>query len=68
MTPLEITQCLHLAQSLNLIVSSRTINGVLHVYTASGYAKPWASFIADYPLERLCAMAEREQLRSKLVS
>jgi hypothetical protein len=59
MTHSEITQSLHLAKALNLIVSSRHINGVLHVYSASGYARPWDSFAAEYPLERLQAMVER---------
>lgn len=64
MTHSEVTQCLNLARALNLIVSSRTINGKLHVYDAQGYAKSWDSFMADYPLERLQAMVERSQRRS----
>ncbi len=59
MTPSEITQSLHLAKALNLIVSSRHINGVLHVYNAAGYARPWDSFASEYPLERLQAMIKR---------
>ncbi len=63
MTPHELTQCLNLARALNLIVSSRTINGVLYVYSQAGYAKAWDSFVSEYPLERLQAMANRLQIR-----
>lgn len=65
MTQSEMTQCLNLARALNLITSSRTINGKLHVYDAAGHAQPWDSFIANYPLERLQAMVERAQARQK---
>lgn len=65
MNPSEVTQCLNLARALNLIVSSRTINGKLFVYDPAGHAKSWDSFIADYPLERLQAMVERAQARHK---
>ncbi|MBD2035814.1 hypothetical protein H6F86_30625 [Phormidium sp. FACHB-592] len=63
MTQLELTQCLHLAKTLDLIVSSRMINGVLYVYDAAGQKKPWDSFVSDYPLERLRAMIDRRQIR-----
>jgi hypothetical protein len=63
MTPHELTQCLNLARALDLIVSSRTINGVLYVYSQAGYAKAWDSFVSEYPLERLQAMAHRLQVR-----
>jgi len=63
MTQHELTQCLNWARSLNLIVSSRTINGVLYVYNSAGHAKRWDSFLAEYPLERLQAMVNRVQLR-----
>lgn len=56
LTPNEITQCLNLARALDLITSSRTVGGVLYVYNSAGYAKPWDSFISEYPLERLQAM------------
>lgn len=65
MTESEITQCLNLARALNLIVSSRTVQGKLLVYDAAGHAKSWESFIADFPLERLQAMVERAQARQK---
>lgn len=55
-TPNELTQCLNLARALDLITSSRTIAGRLYVYNAAGYSKPWESFQAEYPLERLQAM------------
>lgn len=61
MTQTELTQCLNLARALQLVVSSRTINGVLHVYNAAGQAKRWDSFVAEYPLERLQAMAARSR-------
>jgi hypothetical protein len=63
MTNDEFTQCLNLARALNLIVSSRRVNGVFYVYDTAGQSKPWDSFISDYPLERLQAMASRAQLR-----
>ncbi len=63
MTHHEFTQCLNLARALNLIVSSRTVNGIFYVYNSAGYAKPWDSFVSEYPLERLQAMAQRAQLR-----
>lgn len=63
MTQLELTQCLNLARALNLISSSRSIHGVLYVYSATGYPKRWDSFIAEYPLERLQAMATRMQIK-----
>lgn len=59
MKPDELTQWLNLAKALDIIVSSRTINGMMYVYTQSGGAKPWNSIAADYPLERLQAMANR---------
>jgi hypothetical protein len=61
MTPNQFTQAFNLAKALNLISSSRTINGVLYVYDSEGHAKIWDSFIADYPLERLQAMIKRQQ-------
>jgi hypothetical protein len=63
MTPNDLTQSLNLARSLNLIVSSRIINGVMYVYNTAGQSKPWDNFAAEYPLERLQAMAIRSQLR-----
>jgi hypothetical protein len=63
MTQSEVTQCLNLARALNLIVSSRIINGKLFVYDAAGNAKAWESFVADFPLERLQAMVARAQAR-----
>ncbi|MBD2020958.1 hypothetical protein H6F43_12290 [Leptolyngbya sp. FACHB-36] len=63
MTHSEVTQCLNLARALDLVVSSRTINGKLYVYDAAGHARSWDSFVADYPLERLQAMVERARLR-----
>ncbi|MBC7971999.1 MAG: hypothetical protein H7Z11_18060 [Verrucomicrobia bacterium] len=68
MTQLELTQCLHWAKTLDLIVSSRMINGVLYVYNATGQKRPWDNFIADYPLERLQAMIDRMQMRLKAAS
>ena len=68
MTQLELTQCLHLAKTLDLIVSSRMINGVLYVYDAAGQKRPWDSFISDYPMERLQAMIDRMQMRLKAAS
>lgn len=64
MTPNEFTQWFNLAKALELVVSSRQVNGVLYVYTESGYAKPWDAFAAEYPLERLQAMANRYQAHS----
>lgn len=58
-TPNEFTQCLNLARALDLITSSRTVGGVLYVYNASGYAKSWENFVAEYPLERLQAMVNK---------
>lgn len=68
MTQLELTQCLHLAKTLDLIVSSRMINGVLYVYNAAGQKRPWDSFVSDYPLERLRTMVDRMQMRPKAAS
>lgn len=68
MTNSELTQALNLARALNLVVSSRIINGVLYVYNATGQGKPWDSFSAEYPLERLQAMATRVQLQHKLAN
>jgi len=68
MTQHELTQCLNLGRALGLIVSSRSINGALHVYNAAGQSKPWNHFAAEYPLERLQAMVERSQLRNKAAS
>lgn len=65
MTQHELTQCLNLARALDLIVSSRIVNGVLYVYNAAGQGRPWDSFVSDYPLERLQAMVDRRQIRSK---
>lgn len=65
MTQADFTQCLNLARALDLVVSSRSINGVLYVYNAAGHSKPWDSFAAEYPLERLQAMVARAQLRGK---
>ncbi|WP_421658864.1 hypothetical protein [Leptothermofonsia sp. ETS-13] len=62
MTQKELTQCLNLARALDLIVSSRTINGILYVYGTSGYPKRLDTFVAEYPLERLQAMANRMQM------
>jgi hypothetical protein len=59
----EATQCLNLAKMLDLVVSSRSINGVLYVYDAAGHSKPLESFLRDYPLERLQAMVERDRQR-----
>jgi hypothetical protein len=61
MTPNEFTQSFNLAKALDLISSSRKINGVLYVYNAAGQAKSWDSFAAEYPLERLQAMVSRAQ-------
>lgn len=63
MTQQELTQCLNLARALNLIVSSRTINGVLYVYSATGHSRRWDSFFAEFPIERLQAMVDRMQVR-----
>jgi hypothetical protein len=63
MTPNELTQCFNLAKALDLISSSRKVNGVLYVYNAAGQGKPWEAFAAEYPLERLQAMASRGQSR-----
>jgi hypothetical protein len=60
MTPNEFTQWLNLAKALNLIASSRAINGLMYVYTPAGQIKPLDSFAAEYPLERLQAMVNRE--------
>jgi hypothetical protein len=59
LTPNELTQCLNLARALDLITSSRTIAGKLYVYNAAGQPKLWDSFMAEFPLERLQAMAQR---------
>ncbi|MGA7934251.1 MAG: hypothetical protein WCA35_11950 [Kovacikia sp.] len=63
MTQHELTQCLNWARALNLVVSSRTINGILYVYNSAGQAKRWDSFLAEYPLERLQAMVNRMNIR-----
>ncbi|MBF1999172.1 MAG: hypothetical protein IGS50_16870 [Synechococcales cyanobacterium C42_A2020_086] len=55
----EFTQCLNLARALDLITSCRTVAGVLYVYNATGQAKSWDSFMAEYPLERLQAMVNK---------
>ena len=68
MTSSDFTQSLNLARALNLIVSSRIVNGVLYVYTETGQAKSWDSFASDFPLERLQAMASRAQFRHKLAN
>lgn len=65
MTNSELTQALNLARALNLVVSSRSINGVMYVYNAAGQPKPWEHFLAEYPLERLQAMAARVNLQHK---
>jgi hypothetical protein len=65
MTDSELTQSLNLAKALDLIISSRIVNGVLYVYTATGQSRPWDSFSTDFPLERLQAMAVRMSLRQK---
>jgi hypothetical protein len=67
-TPNEFTQCLNLARALDLITSSRTIGGVFYVYNAAGYAKRWDSFIAEYPLERLQAMVNKQRQAPKFKS
>jgi hypothetical protein len=59
MTDTEVAQSVNLAIALNLITTSRIVNGKRYVYDAAGYGKPWESFISDYPLERLQAMAAR---------
>ncbi|MCL6433246.1 MAG: hypothetical protein K6T90_03365 [Leptolyngbyaceae cyanobacterium HOT.MB2.61] len=46
-------------------MSSRTINGILYVYGTSGYPQRLDTFIAEYPLERLQAMAHRMQVRTE---
>lgn len=58
-TPQEVTQCLNLAKALDLISSSRMVGGILHVYTVAGHLKPLEHFTAEYPLERLQAMARK---------
>lgn len=63
----EITQCINLARALNLITSSRTVNGELYVYNAKGYSKPWQMFVSEYPLERLQAMLQRSPINFKQV-
>ncbi|MBM0743234.1 hypothetical protein JOY44_16720 [Phormidium sp. CLA17] len=63
MTQNELTQSLNLARALDLIVSSRIINGVLHVYNAAGQSRSWDSFISDFPLERMQAMVARSNPR-----
>ncbi len=68
MTHSEATQCLNLARMLDLVVSSRSINGVLHVYDAAGHCQPLERFVTDYPLERLQAMMERDRLRNQSAS
>ncbi len=68
MTHSETTLCLNLARMLNLVVSSRSINGILHVYDAAGRSQPLGRFVEDYPLERLQAMVERDRLRNKSAS
>jgi len=65
MTHDETTQCLNLARAMDLIVSSRTLNGVFYVYNPAGQAKSWDSFVSEYPLERLQAMVERAQKRAE---
>jgi len=65
MTNNEFTQSFNLAKALDLVVSSRIINGVLYVYNAAGQARPWESFASEFPLERLQAMVTRAQLREK---
>ncbi|MCU0525684.1 MAG: hypothetical protein MUF72_12760 [Elainella sp. Prado103] len=67
-TPNEFTQCLNLARALDLITSSRTIGGVLYVYNAAGHAKRWESFMAEYPLERLQAMVQKQRQTPKFGS
>lgn len=63
MTNNEFTQSFNLAKALDLVVSSRIINGVLYVYNTAGQARPWESFASEFPLERLQAMVARSQLR-----
>lgn len=58
-TPQEVTQCLNLAKALDLISSSRMVGGTLYVYTIAGQARPLDHFTAEYPLERLQAMARK---------
>ncbi|MBD1850541.1 hypothetical protein [Leptolyngbya sp. FACHB-711] len=58
-TPHEVTQCLHLAKALDLISSSRMVGGILYVYTVAGQLKPLDHFTAEFPLERLQAMARK---------
>ncbi|NJP11020.1 MAG: hypothetical protein HC866_17340 [Leptolyngbyaceae cyanobacterium RU_5_1] len=65
MTQNEITQSLNLARALDLVVSSRIVNGVMYVYNAAGQSKSWDSFATEYPLERLQAMVARAQLQHK---
>jgi hypothetical protein len=64
MTPNEFTQWFNLARALDLVVSSRSVNGVIYVYTDHGYSKPWHVFATEYPLERLQAMVARAGQRS----
>lgn len=68
MTDREVTKCLNWARVLNLISSSQTVNGVLHVYRVAGHRQPWEQFISDYPPERLQAMIERATLRGTIAS
>jgi len=63
----EITQCLNLARALNLITSSRTVNGELYVYNAKGHSRSWQMFVSEYPLERLQAMLQRSRINFKQV-
>jgi hypothetical protein len=58
-TPHEVTQCLNLAKALDLISSSRMVGGILYVYTVAGQGKPLDHFTAEFPLERLQAMARK---------
>lgn len=66
MTPNEFTQWFNLARALDLVVSSRNVNGILYVYTENGYSKRWDVFAAEYPLERLQAMATRYHTQSQM--
>jgi hypothetical protein len=60
MTPNESTQWLNLARALNIIASSRQINGMMYVYTPAGCKRTLESVIAEYPLERLQSMISRQ--------
>jgi hypothetical protein len=60
MTPNESTQWLNLARALNIIASSRQINGMTYVYTPTGNRRTLESLIAEYPLERLQSMINRQ--------